>query len=154
MTTTLSEVLDLSREITGSATVPYPVSNAVLAAHGVASWMGPKSLPLWIDNPSFRYMATMDTTAAREHGLTLRPLRDTLAAALRYEEHRHEPRLAGLSDEEEVLLRRSVQGPRRRPHEQDDGQALEGGNDLIADAVAAKVRAWRLGSDAGYSQRS
>lgn len=108
MTTTLSEVLDLSREITGSATVPYPVSNAVLAAHGVASWMGPKSLPLWIDDPSFRYMATMDTTAAREHGLTLRPLRDTLAAALRYEEHRHEPRLAGLSDEEEVLLRRSV----------------------------------------------
>lgn len=107
-TTTLSEVLGLSQEITASAAVAYPVSDDVLDAHGVASWMGPKSLPLWVNDPSFRYVSTLDTTAAREHGLTMRSLRDTLAAALEYEEHRQEPRLAGLSDEEEELLRRDV----------------------------------------------
>lgn len=107
-TTTLSEVFDLSQEITGSMAVPYVVSNEVLDAHGVESWMGPKSLPLWVNDPGFRYVATLDTTAARERGLTLRPLRDTLAAALNYEEHRQQPRLAGLSDEEEEQLRQSL----------------------------------------------
>ncbi|MCA9832587.1 MAG: NAD-dependent epimerase/dehydratase family protein [Thermomicrobiales bacterium] len=107
-TTTLSEVLDLSQKITGSGAVPYVVSNEVLDAHGIGSWMGPKSLPLWVNDPRFRYVATLDTTAARKHGLTLRPLRDTLAAALEYEEHRQQPRLAGLSDEEEEQLRQGI----------------------------------------------
>ena len=77
----------------------------VLRAAGVQSWMGPKSLPLWIDDPADRYGATADTRAARAFGLTTRPLEETLARALEYEERRDTPRRAGLSDADEQQLR-------------------------------------------------
>lgn len=107
-TTTLSEVFNESRQISNSLAVPLVVSNEVLAAQNVAPWMGPRSLPLWIDDPAFRFVSTLDTSVARDQGLTTRPLNDTLAAALKYEEHRQEPRLAGLSDSEEIHLRQFV----------------------------------------------
>jgi nucleoside-diphosphate-sugar epimerase len=106
-TTTLSEIIDLSRDITDSAAVPRFVPDAVLTASGVLPWMGPKSLPLWVNRPEFRYIATLDTSAAWKHGLRCRPLRETLIAALAYEERREQPRLAGLSDEEEQALRQA-----------------------------------------------
>lgn len=65
--------------------------------------MGPASLPLWIGDADRRGFATMDTTRARGAGLTLRPLRETLADALAYEESRPEgeERGAGLTDDDE-----------------------------------------------------
>ena len=63
--------------------------------------MGPASLPLWIDDPDWRGFATMDTRRARAEGLVTRPLEDTLADVLAWEETRTEPRRCGLTDDEE-----------------------------------------------------
>lgn len=104
-TTTLSDVLATAREVAASTATPRPVPAETLAGAGITHWMGPRSLPLWIDDPAWRWFSTLDTAAARRHGLSLRPLRDTLAAALAYEETRTDPRQAGLTDEGERFLR-------------------------------------------------
>lgn len=67
-TTTLADVLDTARLVTGSEASARPVPDGVLAEAGVSPWMGPASLPLWIDDPSWRFFATLDTTAARARG--------------------------------------------------------------------------------------
>ena len=104
-TTPLGDVLQTSRAVAHSAAVVRHVPAAALARAGVACWMGPGSLPLWIDDPSWRFFATLDCSAARAHGLRTRPLSATLAAALRYENRRDRPREAGLTDDEERRLR-------------------------------------------------
>jgi nucleoside-diphosphate-sugar epimerase len=59
------------------------IDRAFLEAHDVRRWAGPRSLPLWLPLPDYAGFATRDTTAARDAGLTVRPLaetaRDTLA---------------------------------------------------------------------------
>ncbi|WP_377466889.1 NAD-dependent epimerase/dehydratase family protein [Populibacterium corticicola] len=107
-TTSLAEVLELSRQITRSTAVARVVEPEILSAFGVSSWAGPMSLPLWIDDPEWRYTATLDTSAAQAHGLRIRPLEETLRAALDYENHRPTPRLAGLSDDDERALRQYI----------------------------------------------
>lgn len=104
-TTTLGAVLDVAREVAGSACPAVPVPAATLARAGVDSWMGPSSLPLWIDDPAWRFFGTLDTSRARAHGLSLRPLDHTLSAALAYERQRREPRATGLTDDDERRLR-------------------------------------------------
>ena len=105
-TTPLAEVLETARRVAGDGAPPIrPVPVEVLRRAGVESWMGERSLPLWIDDPQDRYGATADTHAARAQGLTTRPLEETLARVLQYEEHRDVPRRAGLSDLEEQQLR-------------------------------------------------
>lgn len=71
--------------------------------------MGPKSLPLWVPGEQFRNIALLDCAAAYEAGLRIRPLKETLADALRFEEEQQGERLAGLSDEEEVVLRQRLE---------------------------------------------
>lgn len=107
-TTTLGEVLDTSARVAGTGAVPRPVPADVLEREGIRPWMGPRSLPLWIPDPALRWFATMDTSAARRAGLTTRPLEETLARALVYEEQRSEPRGCGLTDEEEERLRAAL----------------------------------------------
>ena len=104
-TTPLGEVLALAQRVAVGTASPRPVPGDVLAEAGVSSWMGPRSLPLWIDDSAWRWFATMDTTAAREQGLISRPLGETLARTLEYEERRDQPRQAGLTDDDEVMLR-------------------------------------------------
>ena len=83
-TTPLSDVLEAARRVAGEhAPPPRPVPVEVLRAAGVESWMGPKSLPLWIDDPADRFGATADTEAARAQGLTTRSLDETFARVLR-----------------------------------------------------------------------
>lgn len=100
-TTTLGEVLATAAAVSGSSARPRPVAAERLRELGVQGWMGPTSLPLWIDDPEWRGFATMDTTRARAEGLVLRPLEETLRDVLAYEEGREVPRGAGLTDEEE-----------------------------------------------------
>jgi nucleoside-diphosphate-sugar epimerase len=105
-TTGLAEVLDAARGAAGDqAPPPRPVPVEILRAAGVASWMGPRSLPLWIDDPADRCGATANTDAAQARGLTTRPLVETFTRVLEYEEERDVPRRAGLSDLEEQQLR-------------------------------------------------
>jgi nucleoside-diphosphate-sugar epimerase len=101
-TTPLGEVLAVAAQVAGSTARPRPVPAEVLRELGIQGWMGPASLPLWIDDPEWRGFATMDTTRARAAGLVLRPLSETLADALAFEEAREgEERRAGLTDEDE-----------------------------------------------------
>lgn len=104
-TTTLGEVLRLSRDVAASTATPRTVGYDELAAFGVNPWMGPKSLPLWVGEPGIRHVASIDNSAAKRHGLRLRPLRETLFAALEYENASGTPCASGLTDAEEVALR-------------------------------------------------
>jgi 2'-hydroxyisoflavone reductase len=76
MLTACAAALDSSCEFTW-------IDRAFLEAHDVRRWAGPRSLPLWLPLPDYAGFATRDTTAARDAGLTVRPLaetaRDTLA---------------------------------------------------------------------------
>ena len=100
-TTTLGDVLATAAAVSGSTARVRPVSAERLRELGVQGWMGPASLPLWIDDPDWRGFATMDTTRARDAGLTTRSLDETLRDVLAFEETRDEPRRAGLTDDEE-----------------------------------------------------
>jgi 2'-hydroxyisoflavone reductase len=109
-TTTLGEVLATAAEVAGSGARLRLVPAQHLRDLGVQGWMGPASLPLWIDDPEWRGFATMDTSRARAAGLVTRPLVDTLRDTLAWEETRaeDEPRRAGLTDDEE---RRVLESP-------------------------------------------
>ena len=107
-TTTFREVLATAAHVATSTARPRPVPAATLAELGIGSWMGPASLPLWIDDPAWRGFATMSTGRARAAGLTTRPLMDTLRDTLEYENQRTEPRQAGLTDDEERRVRSAL----------------------------------------------
>ncbi|WP_435198393.1 NAD-dependent epimerase/dehydratase family protein [Janibacter sp. GS2] len=102
------EVIAAAARVADSATRPRAVPAARLAELGIGPWMGPASLPLWIDDPAWRGFATMNTDRAVAAGLVARPLDDTLRDTLAYENHRSEPRQAGLTDEEERRVRASL----------------------------------------------
>lgn len=106
--TTLAEVFTISRELTGSQATARPLTDEQLLACGVSPWMGSKSLPLWVPGETWRSVALLDCVAAYEVGLQVRPLRETLVSALRYEEERPGERPTGLHDEDERELRRCV----------------------------------------------
>ena len=83
---------------------PIPVREVpteVLLAAGINQWLGPTSLPLWLADSNLQYAMVFDSTAARNHGLTTRPLPATLHAAART----FQPGTSGLTDEEERKLR-------------------------------------------------
>lgn len=106
--TTLGEVLEESARVAG-ATVPLrPVPVAELTRLGVRPWMGPRSLPLWIDDPALRHFAVMGTARARAAGLHTRPLAETLTDTLAYEEARESSRPVGLTDAEEQEIRAAL----------------------------------------------
>lgn len=109
-TLSLGEVLTVSAEVAGSRVPVRPVPAARLAELGIGFWMGPASLPLWIDDPHWRGFATLDTARARANGLETRPLRETLREALAYENHRDVPRRTGLDDAEERRVRAALDG--------------------------------------------
>ena len=92
---TLNDVYELS---------PIPVrevpTDALLSA-SINQWFGPTSLPLWLADPNLRFAMVFDSTAARNHGLTTRPLAETLQAAAQT----FQPGTSGLTDEEERELR-------------------------------------------------
>lgn len=75
----------LSRVAAGVGASPelVPVAPEVLRDHGVVSWSGPRSLPLWIDDPAWSGMLAHDATPSYDAGLRTRPVgetaRDTLA---------------------------------------------------------------------------
>ena len=109
-TTSLGEVLEVAARVAGSTATPLPVDHARLAELEVGAWMGPASLPLWIEDPLWRGFATMDTSRARAAGLVTRPLDETLRDTLAFEETRTVPRRAGLTDDDERRVQQAVLG--------------------------------------------
>ncbi|WP_336705624.1 NAD-dependent epimerase/dehydratase family protein [Micrococcus terreus] len=120
-TTSLTDAIGAARRVAGRATghgsgpggaavVPaLPVSEQVLSEQGVNPWVGPDSLPWWVPDPQWRWHAVADTSRAQAAGLTFRPLEDTLADALAFEESRGGPVGAGLSEETEHRVRQACQ---------------------------------------------
>ena len=124
--TTLGDVLSQAQRVAAVAAErageplvgrPQPVSTEWLAARGVQEWMGARSLPLWLADPDWHGFAARSGRKARAAGLRTRPLAETLADALEFEEGRgwEEPRLAGLSDDEERELLGQLGTQRFRP---------------------------------------
>ena len=109
-TTSLREVITVSARVARSGASPLPVPRERLAELGVGAWMGPASMPMWIDDPDWRGFATLDTTRARAAGFVTRPLEETLRDTLAFEEQRTEVRRAGLTDDDERRVQQAVLG--------------------------------------------
>ncbi|HEX5335895.1 MAG TPA: NAD-dependent epimerase/dehydratase family protein [Propionicimonas sp.] len=107
-TSSFHEVLSAAARVANSAARPRPVPAEKLAELEIGAWMGPATLPLWINDPEWRGFATMNTDRAVAAGLTTRALMDTLRDALEYENQRTEPRQAGLTDDEEQSVRAAL----------------------------------------------
>ena len=126
-TVPFSEHLAAAAGISGAApdslqacTVPAP--EPWLRDQGVGEWSGPRSLPLWLADPSWHGMNARSNLRAQQAGLRLRPLDRTLADTLAWEEEAgvDRPRGAGLTRAEErellaLLEEREVREPQRPP---------------------------------------
>ncbi|MCC3293771.1 NAD-dependent epimerase/dehydratase family protein [Arthrobacter sp. zg-Y411] len=88
------------------AAASVPAQEAWLLGQGVHEWSGPRSLPLWLADPQWHGMNARSNLRAAQAGLSLRPLAETLADTLAWEEAAgvDRPRRAGLTREEEQEL--------------------------------------------------
>jgi hypothetical protein len=86
-------------------TVAEPESDWLLA-RGVNPWMGPESLALWLAGPEELPLMRRPNKAAKEAGLRLRPLAETVAGALAWEQKLglDRERQAGLTPQREAEL--------------------------------------------------
>ncbi|MCQ1995913.1 oxidoreductase [Arthrobacter sp. zg-Y1171] len=83
--------------------ITVPAAPQWLREQGVNEWSGPRSLPLWLEDPDWHGMNARSNARARSAGLRLRPLRQTLKDTLAWEEAAGvgRPRGAGLTPAEE-----------------------------------------------------
>ncbi len=103
---TLGQHLGAARAAAGADVPVEPLSDEVLLARGVAPWVGERSLPLWIPDDDHQGMNDRPAARARSAGLKRRPLAETLADALAWEQLQpDQPHGAGLSDADEDVVR-------------------------------------------------
>ena len=102
----MGEVLEVCRKAAGGTAEAVPAPDAWLQEHEVEPWMGPDSLPLWLPLPAYAGFMARSNAAARATGLTLRPLEESVQAALAWERERglDRERRAGLSSTREAQL--------------------------------------------------
>ncbi|WP_243787728.1 NAD-dependent epimerase/dehydratase family protein [Saccharopolyspora gloriosae] len=115
----LGEVFEPTARLVGAPDLELvPVAPEVLTGAGVAHWGGPASLPLWLPE-SMHGLVTHDPVPARDAGLVLRALGDTIRTALADERARglDRPRRAGLTPEQEraVLDAADIEAGRSGP---------------------------------------
>jgi nucleoside-diphosphate-sugar epimerase len=105
-TTTVADVLAACVEASGRTPRLVAADDDWLAEQGVAPWAGEQSLPLWLPQPAYAGFMTRRNEAAHRAGLRLRPVLDTVAAALAWEREcgLDRPRRAGLTPEREAEL--------------------------------------------------
>lgn len=101
----LGQLLAEAREVAGHTGALVPAGDPWLEEHGVAYWMGPRSLPLWLPAGMAGFW-TRSHAAYRLLGGRLRPLRDTLERTLADERDRglDRERRAGLTRAGELEL--------------------------------------------------
>ena len=105
-TTTVADVLAACVEASGRTPRLVAADDDWLAEQGVAPWAGEQSLPLWLPQPAYAGFMTRRNEAAHRAGLRLRPVLDTVAAALAWEREcgLDRSRRAGLTPEREAEL--------------------------------------------------
>lgn len=108
----LADHLAVARRVAGYAGGVVPLASDWLQAQGVAPWAGPKSLPLWLPMPEYAGHGARDASRALAAGLVRRPLDQTLADTLAWEQTRPADmvRRAGLTCEEEAALLQAARG--------------------------------------------
>ncbi|WP_418315586.1 NAD-dependent epimerase/dehydratase family protein [Piscinibacter sakaiensis] len=102
-----------------------------LTAQGVAPWMGPRSLPLWLPMADHAGFGARSSAKAVQAGLRRRALQDTLRDTLAWELTRQpldRPRQAGLSDADENELLQALAASKASPREQDGTPAGNSGD--------------------------
>ncbi|MGW1681411.1 NAD-dependent epimerase/dehydratase family protein [Saccharopolyspora sp. NPDC002376] len=104
--TTLGALLtEIAELVAPPGTSIAAVAPEALAEAGTQRWSGPKSLPLWIPD-GYDGFASHDAAPSLAAGLRIRPLAETVAAALATEQERgpDRERKAGLTAAEETEL--------------------------------------------------
>ena len=103
----LRDVLELARDVAGFSGETVPLTDDVLVASGIEEYMGPRSLPLWIQDPAWAGFSDRSTQSAEAAGLRARELGTTLRDALEWERElglARNDRKAGLDRADELAL--------------------------------------------------
>jgi nucleoside-diphosphate-sugar epimerase len=81
------------------------VDQEFLAEHGVEPWDGPRSLPVWLPQPDYAWLMSVDVDASYDAGLRTRPLAETARDTLAWLREEPDAKVAGLdrTAEAEVL---------------------------------------------------
>jgi hypothetical protein len=90
--TTLGGLLEVCRDVTGAAAEWVPVPEEDLLAAGVEEWV---HLPLWLRQETARTAWDVDTTRARQLGLAIRPLEETVSDTWAWMQVSERPPLPG-----------------------------------------------------------
>lgn len=99
-----SALLDAVAEGVGAAPSLVPVPSATLQHRDVRPWVGPRSLPLWVGDPTWTGFLAHDPAASFAAGLTTRPLADTARDTLAWLRATPDARVTGLTRQEERTL--------------------------------------------------